>query len=71
VIVAPPLQSSRLRIYDRWGHLVWETEEMPPRWDGRTRGGELVPEGVYAFVWEGQLFSGQGLRRSGTITVLR
>jgi len=71
VIVAPPLQSSRLRVYDRWGLLIWETEEMPPRWDGRTRGGELVPEGVYAFIWEGRLLSGQGLRRSGTITVLR
>ncbi len=71
VIVAPPLQFSRLRIYDRWGLLLWETQEMPPRWDGRTKDGELVPEGVYAFVWEGRLFSGQSLQRSGTITVLR
>ncbi len=71
VIIAPPLQTSRLRIYDRWGILLWETEEQPPQWDGRTRGGEVVPEGVYAFVWEGRLFSGQTLQRSGTITVLR
>jgi len=71
LIVAPPLQFSRLRIYDRWGMLIWETQELPPRWDGRTQAGEVVPEGVYAFVWEGQLFSGQALQRSGTITVLR
>ncbi len=71
VIVAPPLQFSQLRIYDRWGLLVWETEEMPPRWDGRTRSGNFVPEGVYAFVWRGRLFSGQVIERSGTITVMR
>ncbi len=71
LIVAPPLASSRLRIYDRWGVLIREVTSQPPQWDGLTSSGQLVPEGVYTFVWEGQLFSGQTFRRSGTITVLR
>jgi gliding motility-associated-like protein len=71
LIVAPPLTSSRLHIYDRWGILLREILSQPPTWDGTTSDGVLVPEGVYAFTWEGRLYSGQTIARSGTITVLR
>lgn len=71
LIVAPPFALSRLRIYDRWGALIREITSQPPQWDGLTSNGSPVPEGVYTFTWEGQLFSGQTLRRSGAITVLR
>ncbi|MEN2992693.1 MAG: gliding motility-associated C-terminal domain-containing protein [Bacteroidia bacterium] len=71
LIVSPPLEWSRLRIYSRWGHLIREIVGYPLRWDGRTQNGEPAPEDAYAFVFEGRLFSGQTFQRTGTITLLR
>lgn len=70
VIVAPPLEWSRLRIYSRWGLLIREIVG-PPRWDGKDAGGNLVPEDAYTFVFDARLFSGQTLQRVGTVTVIR
>ncbi|MDW8057094.1 MAG: gliding motility-associated C-terminal domain-containing protein [Bacteroidia bacterium] len=70
LIVAPPLEWSRLRIYSRWGILVREIVGTP-QWDGRNAAGEFVPEDAYTFVFEARLFSGQSLQRVGTVTVLR
>lgn len=69
VIVAPPLEWSRLRIYSRWGILVREIAGT--QWDGTDAGGQLVPEDAYTFTFEGRLYSGQAIFRAGTVTVLR
>ncbi|MCS7298275.1 MAG: gliding motility-associated C-terminal domain-containing protein [Bacteroidia bacterium] len=71
LIVTPPLEWSRLRIYSRWGLLVRETTDQPPRWDGKDSGGSLVPEDSYTFVFEARLLNGQYIQRTGTVTVLR
>jgi gliding motility-associated-like protein len=34
-------------LYDRWGELIWTTKTPSAGWDGRTKGGADVPEGVY------------------------
>lgn len=70
VIVSPPLEWSRLRIYSRWGLLVREVVGAP-QWDGKDASGNLVPEDAYTFVFEARLYSGQSLQRVGTVTVLR
>ncbi|MEN3040043.1 MAG: gliding motility-associated C-terminal domain-containing protein [Bacteroidia bacterium] len=69
-IVAPPLEWCRLRIYSRWGLLIKEILGTP-QWDGTDSSNAPVPEDAYTFVFEARLFSGQTLRRIGTITLLR
>lgn len=36
-----------VQIYDRWGHLVYNTNNPRIMWDGRTSSGQNCPEGVY------------------------
>jgi gliding motility-associated-like protein len=42
------LETFQLRIYDRWGAVLVETEDPMNSWDG-TVNGTLVPTGVFAF----------------------
>ncbi len=65
--------SSKLKIFDRWGNLVYLTEDLSP-WDGKFNG-EDVNQGVYVFILEYEFidFRGNKANRklSGDITVLR
>lgn len=64
----------RLRIYDRWGLLIWQGEQVgegPIRWNGLTQKGETVPEDAYVFVVTGYLRDGRSTERAGTVTVVR
>ncbi|MCS7152925.1 MAG: gliding motility-associated C-terminal domain-containing protein [Bacteroidia bacterium] len=64
----------RLRIYDRWGLLIWQGEQVgegPIRWNGLTQRGETVPEDAYVFVVTGYLRDGRSTERAGTVTVIR
>lgn len=38
-----------MRIYDRWGELVFKTNDINAGWDGRIKGGALGKEGVYVY----------------------
>jgi|GEM_PF-3370522 len=58
-----------MQIYDRWGHLLFETKDYTLGWNG-TQNGAYVQEGVYAY--RIKFFSGDGkeFSRDGTVTVL-
>jgi len=38
-----------MRIYDRWGNMIFRGVGMDSQWDGRTSGGEIAPIGVYVY----------------------
>lgn len=38
-----------MRIFDRWGELVFKTNDINQGWDGRIKGGALGKEGVYVY----------------------
>ncbi|RYD53076.1 MAG: hypothetical protein EOP52_02735 [Sphingobacteriales bacterium] len=64
-----------LKIYNRWGTLVFESGEMPlnnPQsgWDGRQKG-QLAPQGVYVYMAEVQCDNGQTARLDGNVTLMR
>ena len=48
-IIPAPVTSYRLRIYNRWGELIFESFDPSNYWEG-TYNGELVPDGIYT--WE-------------------
>ena len=68
------LLSGYLRIYDRWGNLLFETFDPGQGWDGRVNGKLLTP-GVYMYTAELQLEEPQKpvetRRISGSITLVR
>jgi hypothetical protein len=64
-----------MRIYDRWGSLLFENQNFTPNdpqfgWDGRARGDEVNP-GVYVYVVEVEYFDGTTEVFSGDVTVVR
>ena len=38
-----------IKVWDRWGHLVFESDDMDFAWDGIMNNGKLAPIGVYAY----------------------
>ena len=38
-----------MRIFDRWGELVFKTNDINQGWDGRVKGGALGKEGIYVY----------------------
>lgn len=62
-----------MRIYNRWGQLVWQNEDPSACWDGSYQGA-AVPEGVYVYVlkYESRESKREAVRTiSGTITLIR
>ena len=58
------------KIYNRWGVLVFETNDFKKGWDGKYQG-TLVSAGVYIYSLEAQGYNGQRFYLSGNVTVVR
>ncbi|NSW46515.1 MAG: gliding motility-associated C-terminal domain-containing protein, partial [Bacteroidales bacterium] len=43
-------ETFKLTIYDRWGEIVFETNDIHEGWDGRIKGGKLAPIGTYTWL---------------------
>lgn len=64
-----------LRVYSRWGELVYETREVPPNepsygWDGRFKG-HLAEAGVYVWIAEIRFLDGVSSQYQGDVSLLR
>ncbi len=75
-----------LKIYDRWGNLVFDTDKYAPNascvscedgaWDGtdmgnRIKGDEIMPNGLYQWYAEFKDWNGTIFKEQGTITLIR
>ena len=64
-------QSFELKIYNRWGEVVWETHDTKGEWDG-TYGGKAILPGVYNWVAMYKLRDTDGRKTlNGFVQVLR
>lgn len=59
-------QCSEIRIFNRWGALVFESRENSHIWDGRTFTGDECSEGVYFFT-----LSVNGTSYKGNVSLIR
>ena len=65
-----------LRIYDRWGELIYEADRFVPNdnsseyWDGTFRGKKMNP-GVFVYLAEIEFVDGRVLLYRGTVTLVR
>lgn len=59
-------------IYDRWGGLVFQTNDIGQGWPGNL-GGKQDPSGIYTYsiTWERYSFPGETLRKTGTFMLVR
>ena len=61
---------SLLRIFDRWGDLVYETRDIDRYWDA-THHEQPVSSGVYVYYLTGYCLDGEEFTRQGNVTVVR
>ncbi|MFZ1687820.1 MAG: choice-of-anchor L domain-containing protein [Flavobacteriales bacterium] len=64
------LLTYHMRIFDRWGEVVHDTEDLFGSWDG-TSGGMEAPTGVYIYWFRIQAISGEVQEHTGHVTLLR
>ncbi|MGZ4060464.1 MAG: T9SS type B sorting domain-containing protein, partial [Bacteroidia bacterium] len=61
--------SVEIRIYDRWGELVYHGTDQYKGWDGKFHG-NFVQEGVYVYKVDCEFISTNWTHRTGIVTVL-
>ena len=59
-----------LRVFNRWGQKVFESNNINEGWDG-TFGGKPQEMGVYIYMVEAQLPSGKIFQKQGNLTLIR
>lgn len=60
-----------IKVYNRWGLVVYENTNGANCWNGRSQGGEDLPQGVYYYVLMIKKKQGYSLNDHGTITLIR
>jgi gliding motility-associated-like protein len=64
------LQSYTMSIYNRWGQLVFQTNDLTKGWTG-TQGGKEAPGDVYVWNCTYTISSGQKKAAKGTVVLIR
>lgn len=64
------LQRFDLKIYNRWGALVFSSVDAKFNWDGRNQNGEKVLPGTYFYVLDVEFQSHKAARHKGTVAVV-
>jgi gliding motility-associated-like protein len=64
------IQSLELRVFNRWGEMLFITDNRDTGWDG-SYNGKSMPEGTYYFVADVIDLTGQSFKQSGTVVLLR
>jgi gliding motility-associated-like protein len=59
-----------MKIYNRWGELLFTSDNLDTGWDGNYKGREQ-PEGTYAFVARLTDLAGRSFTRTGSVVLLR
>jgi gliding motility-associated-like protein len=64
------LSSLHLEIYDRWGEMVFETDDILAGWDGNYKGKPASP-GVYVYYLRAVCYDQSEFTKKGNVTLLR
>jgi PKD repeat protein len=59
-----------LKIFNRWGVLIFETNDVKKGWDGYFNGDNLAPQGVYVWLVKGRFADGDYFEKTGDVTFL-
>lgn len=68
--VASCIDEFQIRIFDRWGEKVFETQNIAKTWDG-TYNGKPLNSGVFVYHIGATLLTGESVVKKGNITLIR
>ncbi len=60
-----------LFVYDRWGEVIWKTNDIFKSWNGRTKDNKMVQPGVYTWLIKCRDFNNILHEKSGTVNIIR
>ncbi len=70
-VLSGDISSIRIRIFSRWGELLFESGNLYGKgWDGSYKG-KLQAQGVYIYLVEASFLNGRQEKRQGNITLIR
>lgn len=69
-IITPYLMKYKLEVYNRWGELMFQTEDPNDSWDG-TFNEQPVQEGIYVYILYATDLMGDFYNDKGDVTLLR
>ena len=64
------LDAYNIKIYDRWGELIWEDDDLFGKWDGKVKG-RFVQAGTYTWLITYKSFTGIEYNKTGIVTIIR
>ena len=70
-IVSWLIEDFNMQIYDRWGKLMFESNDLQFQWNGQDVTGQPAPEGVYIYKVNATTYTGAPYNRAGSVTLLR
>jgi gliding motility-associated-like protein len=65
-VVTVLITKFHIDIFDRWGKLVYMSDDMAFKWDGKD-----MTENAYTYVIKAVEWSGNSVRKSGTVSIIR
>jgi gliding motility-associated-like protein len=65
------VRTFNIQVYDRWGGMVYESNQPDFKWDGKDKSGKDLPEGTYVFVIKALAYDNNREDKTGTITIVR
>lgn len=60
-----------LNIFDRWGGLLFKSQDFDRKWDGTISNGSDAPIGAYVYVLKAKDVKGRTYEYNGTVTIIR
>ncbi|MCB0479429.1 MAG: gliding motility-associated C-terminal domain-containing protein, partial [Crocinitomicaceae bacterium] len=70
-VFGPAWQDYSMKVFNRWGALIFESTEPSVVWDGTTMKGEPCPQAVFVYKFEGKSIVGQIFKRAGNVMLTR
>lgn len=65
------IENFQIKVFNRWGQLVFESQNPDFSWDGTTPDGSMIKEGVYVYTVIGFDINGNEISDTRTLTVIR
>jgi gliding motility-associated-like protein len=65
------LNKCTLKIFNRWGTLVYAYNGLAVKWDGTSMAGYKVSDGTYYYILEAEGYDRKNYEKSGVITLIR
>jgi large repetitive protein len=71
-VYATEISSFSMLLFDRWGNMIFESDDLYEGWDGRANGGtEIAQQDVYVYKVFIKDFEGKQHKYTGSVTLLK